>query len=305
VPVEARHRCQPACLARGEPKFGTASTVQRWLLIEQSGPWGETALRQSRIAIAVAERIIALARTLGARPVLIRRPRRALQLGCQVYVGSAGARTVWLEHFELARVEDLLEIDLAPLKRGASVGGERVKRPLFLVCTHGKHDACCAQFGRPVASALAAEDVEHVWECSHIGGDRFAGNLLCFPHGLYFGHVTPASASRIASLYRASRIDLEHYRGRCAYPFSVQAADWFLRRELGIDTIDGVELIAYEAASDRVQAFLATERARYLVTVAIGRDAEPLRLTCRSASPERAPRYELVSIEPQVSLSGS
>src|SRR5688572_32757811 len=34
---------------------------------------------------------------------------------------------------------------------------------------------------RSIARALAAEDEENVWECSHIGGDRFAANLICFP----------------------------------------------------------------------------------------------------------------------------
>ena len=302
MPVEARNRCQPACLSRGEPKFGTASTVQRWLLIEQSGPWGVTALHESRIPSEVAQRIAALARTLGARPVLIRKPRRGRH-ACRVYVGLTQAANVWFESFELGRPENLLELDLLPLKRAASVGGEPTARPFFLVCTHGKHDACCAQFGRPVASALAAEDEDNVWECSHIGGDRFAANLLCFPHGLYFGHVTPEAVKRIASLYRANRIDLEHYRGRSAYPFAVQAADWFLRRELGIDAIDGIELVAHDAANGNSRAlFAAANGQRYLITLHVERDPRPVLLTCRSKAAERAPRYELMSIEQQPSL---
>ena len=46
--------------------------------------------------------------------------------------------------------------------------------PLLLVCTHGRRDACCAQFGRPTAMALARRYGTAVWETTHVGGDRFA-----------------------------------------------------------------------------------------------------------------------------------
>ena len=28
-----------------------------------------------------------------------------------------------------------------------------------------------------------------VWECSHLGGDRFAANVVVLPHGFYYGQV--------------------------------------------------------------------------------------------------------------------
>jgi len=301
VPGE-RHRCQPACVARGEPKFATASFVRRWLLIEQEGPWGPTALAQSRIDSATARSIGELARAVGARPILIRKPGRPAPVGCRVYAAVTEATETWVESFNLPAVSALLELDWLPLKRGLSVGGQRVEEPLFLVCTHGKHDACCAQFGRPVAGALFAVDPASLWECSHIGGDRFAANLLCFPHGLYFGHVTPEAALRVRSLYRAGRIDLEHYRGRPAYPFAAQAAEWFLRRELGIDAIDALELVWHAAAGNLLEALFAIrDGARRLVKVRALRDAHPVLLTCQATNAESPPRYELVAIEPPIS----
>jgi hypothetical protein len=297
-----RHRCQPACLSRGEPKFATASFVRRWLLIEQEGPWGPSALSQSRIDSATARSIGELARTVGARPVLIRKPGRPAVVGCRVYAAVTEPTETWVESFYLPAVSALLRLDLSPLKRGLSVGGQRVEEPLFLVCTHGKHDACCAQFGRPVARALFAADSESLWECSHIGGDRFSANLVCFPHGLYFGHVTPEAAVRVTSLYRAGRIDLEHYRGRPAYPFAVQAAEWFLRRESGIDAIDALELVRHAAAGDLIQALFAIgDGPQRLVKVRVLRDTAPVLLTCQSTSAESPPRYELVAIEPPIS----
>jgi hypothetical protein len=73
---------------------------------------------------------------------------------------------------ELPTDEHLLEV------LSGSDPGEVSEEPIYLVCTHGRHDACCAVRGRPVAAALAAAYPERTWECSHIGGDRFAANVV-------------------------------------------------------------------------------------------------------------------------------
>ena len=116
--------------------------------------------------------------------------------------------------------------------------------PLVLVCTNGRHDACCATFGRPLARDLrqsAARD--DVWECSHIGGDRFAGNLVILPEGLYFGRCDGASAQRVIEDYRRGAIHLDNYRGRSVLGFYEQAAEFFVRRELGLTAIGAVTAV--------------------------------------------------------------
>ena len=104
--------------------------------------------------------------------------------------------------------------------------------PLLLVCTHGKHDRCCARYGRPLYQALAEQaDDGWVWQSSHVGGDRFAGNVVVLPDGLYFGRVEPADAWSLLDEYLAGRIDLEHYRGRSAHTFAEQAAERAIRAD--------------------------------------------------------------------------
>ncbi|MDP9392751.1 MAG: hypothetical protein M3Q27_00150 [Actinomycetota bacterium] len=53
---------------------------------------------------------------------------------------------------------------------------------------------CCAVSGRPLAAALTAAYGDRVWECTHLGGDRFAGNVAVLPHGYLYGRVSPAAA---------------------------------------------------------------------------------------------------------------
>jgi hypothetical protein len=88
-----------------------------------------------------------------------------------------------------------------------------------------------------------------VWECSHIGGDRFAANLVCFPHGLYLGRLGPEDGEEAASLYERGLIDLAHYRGRSCYDFAVQAAEEAVRRELGLVGVGDLRLEESRALS--------------------------------------------------------
>ena len=65
-------------------------------------------------------------------------------------------------------------------------------RPLVAVCAHGRHDQCCAVRGRSACGAIADEYPEYTWECSHLGGDRFAATMLILPEGLCYGRVDSA-----------------------------------------------------------------------------------------------------------------
>src|SRR6266536_3365502 len=99
--------------------------------------------------------------------------------------------------------------------------------------------------GRSLYQALAelAEE-DWVWQISHVGGDRFAGNVVVLPEGLYFGRVGPGEAWPVLEDYLGGRIDLDHYRGRSCYSFPIQAAERVVREAAGLIGIDDVELVA-------------------------------------------------------------
>jgi hypothetical protein len=109
------------------------------------------------------------------------------------------------------------------------IAGEPSSEPVYLVCTHGRHDACCAVRGRPAAAALAAAYPNRTWECSHVGGDRFAANVVLLPHSLFYGHVPQSQVVDLVKRYDEGVIVPEYYRGSGAYPAPVQAAQHFAR----------------------------------------------------------------------------
>lgn len=299
VAAAPSERCSARSIAHGEPMLGTASTVRNWLLIEDPGPWGASALLDSRLPDGVGERLTVLSRELGIRVLLIRRHGRSDPRGCRVIAAHSGQGTVWIERGRLDSAADVFDLDLAALGRSEPVGLDHiVDEPVYLVCSHGRRDVCCAEKGRPVAAALAAVRPDQSWECSHIGGDRFAANLVCLPHGLYYGRVGRSDAASIADDYARGSIDLDHYRGRSCYDFAVQAAEWFLRRDRGLTEIDDLRLVdhAHAAAGQTHTRFTGPRDASYVVRVRAALSPEPRRLTCRSQREERPPAFELLEI---------
>ena len=112
--------------------------------------------------------------------------------------------------------------------------GAHLTDPILLVCTNGRRDACCALRGRALTLALADEHAERTWESTHLGGHRFAANLVCLPHGIVYGRVPPDAGARLADLYLAGQLDPEHLRGRSAWPAPAQVAEVELRGRLGL-----------------------------------------------------------------------
>jgi hypothetical protein len=291
----AAFRCSAASLDEGEPQEGTASTVRAFLVVECPGPWGMDAVRDSRLPESVKTMLAGLEQHNRVRPLLARRPGRQVEGPVTVFAAYVHSERPWLESVELDAVDALLDHDLAALGEGGSLGWRRRTDPVFLACTHGRHDACCAERGRPVCAALAQAAPRETWEVSHIGGDRFSANVLVLPHGLYYGRLEPADASRFAELHLGGRLDLDHLRGRSSYPFSVQAAEVHLRRRLGVYRVAPFPLLEHERRGTETTAVFEVGGEVWEVRVhtELG---DKRQLTCRARTLSVGPVHELVGI---------
>jgi len=301
-------RCAAGSVARDEPAYGTASTVRGYLLVEYAGAWGRDALHDSRLPTAVKTHLRETAAQLGVKVLLIRRHARqradAGDAGCRIFAVYADPNAPWAETTTLAQHEDVLDLDVTALGRGASVGLTAHHEPLFLTCTHGRHDTCCAELGRPVAKALAAQQPGRAWEVSHIGGDRFAGNVLVLPEGLYYGRVEPANATELASRHLDGRLSLDLLRGRSGYPFAVQAAEWFLRTYLGEDRLRALRLRRRERLGEDWHVAFDVSGQVWAVRLRMG-TRPPEQLTCTALRLNSAPTYELLDIAGPSENSGA
>lgn len=269
--------CAVRARTRGDELAGTASTVRAFLLLEETGPWGRHAWRDARLPEGLGAEVLRRCAAAGVRPLLIRRGRRRTLTQRRVFTAYAGSGR--LESTTVSDPRALLDLDLAALGRGQSPGLTEHSEPVFAVCTHGRHDRCCAERGRPVLAALQAAEPEATWGVSHIGGDRFAGNLLVLGEGLYYGRLGPAAGLRVAALHREGRLDLEHFRGRSSQPMAVQAAEIHVRRTLGLDRFDAVVLRQRRRVGEGWQVGFATDSGPVQV-ISQPRPVGAARLTC-------------------------
>ena len=291
VPVE---RCAPAAERRGDELFATAAPAERFVLVEQPGAWGRNALRESRLRTSVVAALLARCHSASARLLLVRRAHRPTESRSWAIVDARpGSEATWWGTFD----DDAELADLDPtVPRGTPTDA-----PTFLVCTHGRRDPCCAGRGWPVAVALTNAFPEQTWQCSHVGGDRFAANVVILPHGLYYGHVTPDDAVAIARRHEEGRVTIESFRGRSTFLPAVQAAQHYARLRLELDRIEALQPLETTPRPDGTVAVRLSLSGGQVAVVLREHESEPIpRLTCgsRIATPMR--EWELVDLDSTV-----
>jgi hypothetical protein len=229
-------RCSYVADAAHDRREGTAPPADRWFLMEHPGPWGRIPVTQSGLDPATVTAVLDWTRENDGRVLLIRRPSGPGR------VPSSSLRR-WYRVDSRPGHESIRTgtvADERDLRIGLHDHGDPHDGPLQLVCAHGRHDTCCAVRGRPLAAALAATDPDGTWECSHIGGCRFAPALVLLPHGFTFGGVPVGEAAALVKSYAGGVLDSRWLRGRTSYPPVVQAAQHHARAITGAPVVDAL-----------------------------------------------------------------
>jgi (2Fe-2S) ferredoxin len=272
--------------------LGTAFPAGRVLLVEQPFPWGFQGLRSSRFDRATALALEARCREETVRVQAIRRPGRTAEGTPRRWVlVDARGRPGTMRTGTFEADAELLDLPLD----GSS--GAPDPEPLFLVCTHGKHDPCCGQRGRPLVVALEAERPGRVWQVSHVGGCRFAPSVLVVPQGLVYGRVPPSHAAGLVAATARGEVVLEHLRGRIGVVPVVQAALGFAQEHVGTRGIDDVSARSAVRGERGVVVTVSTPQGRFAVTVRNER-VDARGLTCAAAGDAWFVAHRLASIEP-------
>lgn len=260
---EPEHASHPATTGYGTPSsdacsvlwdndgtsaFGTAATALFFIAVEQPGPWGRDAARESGLDRDLGAELDARVSAAGGRFMLIRRPggHPAKAGPRRVLVAYAGARPedAWLLTAVVPDVGELLGLDWGALARGsralvqASLLGSEPAEPALLVCTNGRRDVCCAVRGRPLAAHAARVAPGRAWEVSHTGGHRFAPTAVLLPWGQTFARLDDRSCESVLAASESGNLPAEllgptHDRGRSAVPGAAQCAESHIRVELG------------------------------------------------------------------------
>ena len=251
----------------GASAYGTAAMARFFVGLEQPGPWGRDAARESHLGVSLGEALDTRCSSRGGRFMLLRRPGRHpdTEGPVTVLVAHAGPAPgdAWLVSGRLHRPEQLLDLDWDALASGhldvvaSSLPGAAPAPPTLLVCTNGRRDVCCATRGRPVAAAAAAAAPGQVWESSHTGGHRFAPTGVLLPWGQTYARLNPELAAAALASAARGRIPRDllgpvHDRGRSALAPDAQCAESAVRDRIGEEDLAALwaEPASPDAAAD-------------------------------------------------------
>jgi hypothetical protein len=315
--AETDFLCSNYSLQAAEPLPGTAPHVQVWVLLEYNGAWESKAFEASLIPEPVKAHLSGLLKSIpGSRLLLIR--SRSLPLsdsprffspasvrqgpGITLYIALAREIDPLLYRFTLAAYEDLLEMNLQGLVDASDPQeAHQTSEKLFLVCTHGRRDRCCARYGLVVFEALLSQaarrgQASQVWQCSHVGGHRFAANVLCFPHAIFYGRITGEEVEAVLVSYLQEDYLVGLSRGRACYPGPLQAAEIFLRQEI---RLAGLMALApfYAEATGRDSWEITTRAVQsgeiYRVVVQVQPSGRGIYPSCTSGELEEFSYYQM------------
>jgi (2Fe-2S) ferredoxin len=212
-----------------EPLPGTVSLYHRHLLIcTGRTDWPAHIDTDGGFAQALSEAIAA----------------RAAEIALKVKVTAcddpgAGPGYDILVFPDTIRYLDVQEADLPALIEDHLVGNgvsnrilhERLTGQYIFVCTHGNRDARCGVCGPPLIERFVAELAARglagrvtVRQTSHVGGHQYAGNVLIYPSGDWYGYVTPADVSRVVEQHIVKgEVVADLWRGRMGLSREEQA----------------------------------------------------------------------------------
>jgi hypothetical protein len=279
------------------PLVGTAPRVDVWFLLEYPHPWGNKGLEESHVPESVKQFLSAqAAATSNARIQLIKHPSHNAPADVVFSIVLSREANPVRYTFMLPHYEALLDLDLAAVLSGSPKYGSHVAgEPLYLVCTNARRDPCCASRGLPLYEKLFQQTGPSVWQTTHVGGHRFAANLIVLPHGLYYGRVDDIDPLAPIRAYGAQRLLPDALRGRCCYDPVVQAAEYFLHTQHKGLEIDRYRLngARQAAPNEWVICFEEPEKALHYMTIGVETTTSEVPVSCGSDQKEPVILYHL------------
>ncbi len=119
--------------------------------------------------------------------------------------------------YKLSSIKEVVEQLRMHMDLGPTDGSEQAA-PLLAICTHGKHDTCCAKEGQGLFNALcelskSGSLKREVWQSTHLGGHRFAATMIDLPSGNMYGRLEETQAETICAAINNDSTDHDYLRG--------------------------------------------------------------------------------------------
>ncbi len=262
--------------------MATAPRANVWFLLEYSGRWGNKAFKESDIPELVKEHLDSQMDQISESRLLLIKQPEAKHEGFAFFAALPTSNPPVLYRFQLANYDELLEFDLPALvAQDTRYNAALSEEPVFVNCTNGLRDQCCALHGVVTYQALAEKYPGRIWQSTHHGGHRFATNFLHLPYGLSYGRLRPETGPDVLQAGLDGKIVIDSLRGRTIYEEPVQAAEILLRREIKDTGVNRLHLRgSQDLGEGRWQVEFEGSSEMHEVTVQMKETGRQVRLSC-------------------------
>lgn len=287
-PKDKVYFCSAASRYAQELLPGTASNYKCFILVEYFEPFPAKII-QSNLESSCLKKWGKIAKERNGKVVLIRNRSSSKEKRKIIFVDF-----IQKKYCEVViNAEDYHTVDLESIISCKNTIWQ--KKPFFIVCTNGKKDKCCSKFGFPVYKFLESIFMEgSTWECTHIGGDRFAANLVYMPFGIYYGRVTVEDIPLIVEACRENKIYENNYRGLSQLSFLYQSIEYYLRKYTDdFEIIFPMKILHRKNIENEIIFDVETKNGIFQISVTKQVILYPHLLTCTSKKRENVVKYLL------------
>lgn len=207
------------------PMAGTADPFDVLLLLEYRGVWTDRVVTQAVLPPrlrAWLDRITSELEASGRRVKIM-------------FIKQLGGDSDRDNHLFVASEQSCGALRLPVLAALSELTFEQLQQrlspvvePHYFVCCNGQRDVCCARLGLPLYRALRDTVSARAWQISHVGGHRFAPNVLTLPSGALYGRVSGEALPQFLRLVEAGKLDFDRLRGRSWLSKTEQAGEAYL-----------------------------------------------------------------------------
>jgi hypothetical protein len=276
---------------------GTAVHARIWFLLQYDGPWPAKATSDNKLPQPVKTWLAEqLDRVGNGRLQFIRQHPKPDRV--TFFVAVADDTEPRLYRFNRESYIDILDLDIPAIVNGrADYIPHLTAGPLFLICTNGKRDRCCARFGGAVYRALAELVGPAAWQTTHLGGHRFAPTGLVFPQGVSYGRLHPDMLPDYINAARQNRVLADYLRGRVGYTAVAQAAEYHLRQITNQSAAHAFHLLQVSEEDGETAVQFLDNHTGQTHQIRLRPNAEPIQIqpSCGQSTPKAVSTYQFLT----------
>ncbi len=248
--------------------LGTAPQVDFWVLLEYREQWTRKAVEDNELPGPVEDWLhdsIAALEAKGRMPRVqfIRQPRRTAG-SLQLFVSESST----LRAMSFSSYLDLTEVDLEQDVNEVQASN------FYCVCAHASRDLCCSRYGLATWSRLMELSEGRAWQSTHLGGHRFAPNVLVLPQGRLYGRVHLNKVDGFFSKVENGEVDYPLLRGRSEFASEAQACEGLAEHQVDSVLSCDSDLVRFATSRGEIEVNVPPRREEMAV-VASCRDEEP------------------------------